>query len=103
MSATLSIDTDDTGVHTATMTYINDRDGSIATGVTTTFTGDNDAVASIDASSGVLTFPTPKIAGVVNLTGTGTRDANTARDSGVLTVTPGDPNKGTFTATLGLS
>ena len=100
MSASLTLSLDDTGTHSAVLTCTNVQDGSIATGVAITYAGDNDAVATVAPDTGALRLVS---AGVCNITGTGVRGAFTHSDTGVLTVTPGDPNNGDFAATLGLS
>jgi hypothetical protein len=99
MSASLTLSLDDTGTHSAVLTCVNTQDGSPATGVTITYAGDNDAVATIAPDSGALRLVG---VGTVNLTGSGVRGAFSHSDTGVLTVTAGDPNKGDFSATLGL-
>ena len=100
MSASLTLSLDDTGAHSAVLTCVNTQDGSTATGVTITYAGDNDAVATIAPDSGALRLVG---VGTVNLTGSGVRGAFSHSDTGVLTVTAGDPNKGDFSATLGLN
>jgi len=100
MSASLTLSLDDTGAHSAVLTCVNTQDESPAQNVTITYAGDNDAVATVAPDTGLLRLVA---VGTCNITGTGVRGAFTHSDTGVLTVTPGDPNAQDFTATLGLS
>jgi hypothetical protein len=100
MSASLTLSLDDTGAHSAVLTCTNTQDGSPAQNVTISYAGDNDAVATVAPDTGALRLVS---VGTCNITGTGVRGAFTHSDTGVLTVTPGDPNAQDFTATLGLS
>jgi len=94
----LTVLVDDTGTHTAVLSCTN-LDGTPATGVSISYSSDNPAVATIDASSGVLTLVG---VGTANVSGTGVRNAFTHADTGLLTVVS-DANTGDFTATLSLS
>ncbi len=100
MPASLTLSLDDTGTHSAVLACVNTQDGSTATGVTITYAGDNDVVATVAPDTGALRLVG---VGTVNITGSGTRGAFSHSDSGVLTVTPGDANKGEFSVSLGLS
>jgi hypothetical protein len=98
MSASLTVLVDDTGTHAAVLTVTN-LDNTPATGVSIKYSGDNDAVATVDPSSGVLTLVA---VGTANISGTGVRGAFTHSDTGLLTVVA-DVNTGDFTATLALN
>ncbi len=98
MSASLTVLVDDTATHTAVLTVTN-LDNTPATGVSIKYSGDNDAVATVDPASGVLTLVA---VGTANISGTGVRGAFTHSDTGLLTVVA-DVNTGDFTATLALN
>ena len=96
----LDITLGDTNTHTAVLVCTNTLDGSPATGVSITYASNNTDVATVDASTGVITVVG---VGSCSITGTGTRGAFTHMDSGEVFVALPDPNAGDFAVSLSLS